>query len=263
MKKKYAIALLSFALLLTNNNLIAKNKKSTKDIYQFVVYHFKTTDQLAVTENYVKNTYLPALHSLGFKQVGVFTPIANDTAIDKRLYIMVTYSNIEQIEKTASQLIDNQLIKSDSTSYSNAAFNKIPYERMESIILTAFPNMTNMRVPSLTGARANRVYELRSYEAPTERYYQQKVKMFNDGGEVKLFERLQFHAVFYGSVLSGSRMPNLMYMTTFNNKTERDEHWKKFSSDPEWKTLSALPEYLNTVSKADIMFLRPTEYSDF
>lgn len=242
---------------------MAKNKKSTKDIYQIIVYHFKTADQLGITENYVKNTYLPALHSLGFKQVGVFTPVANDTAIDKRLYIMVTYSNIQQIETTASQLLENQLIKSDSSSYSNAAFNKLPYERMESIILTAFPDMTNMRVPSLTGNRADRVYELRSYESPTEKYYHQKVKMFNEGGEVTLFERLKFHAVFYASVLSGSHMPNLMYMTTFNNKAERDEHWKNFSSDPEWKRLSALPEYLNTVSKADIMFLRPTDYSDF
>ena len=138
MKNKCLLAILSFALLLNSNSLMAKNKKSAKDIYQIVVYHFKTTDQLDITENYVKNVYLPALHNLGFKQIGVFTPIANDTAIDKRLYIIVTYSNIQQIETTSSQLLDNQFIKSDSSSYSNAAFNKIPYERMESIILTAF-----------------------------------------------------------------------------------------------------------------------------
>jgi hypothetical protein len=35
------------------------------------------------------------------------------------------------------------------------------------------------------------------------------------GGEVPLFVRLGFNAVFYGEVIVGSHMPNLMYMTTF------------------------------------------------
>jgi hypothetical protein len=106
------------------------------------------------------------------------------------------------------------------------------------------------------------VYELRSYEGHTEKIYQNKVKMFNDGDEVGLFKRLGFNAVFYGEVLSGSRMPNLMYMTTFESKEERDAHWKAFSADPQWKTLSAMPEYQKNVSKNVQIFLRPTQYSD-
>ena len=86
--------------------------------------------------------------------------------------------------------------------------------------------------------------------------------MFNEGGEVTLFKRLGFNAVFYGEVLSGSRMPNLMYMTTFENQASRDEHWKAFSNDPEWKKLSSMPEYQNNVSKINIYFVYPTEYSD-
>jgi hypothetical protein len=58
-------------------------------------------------------------------------------------------------------------------------------------------------------------------------------------------------------------MPNLMYMTSFENKEARDMHWKSFSADPEWKKLSALPEYQHNVSHIDITFLRPTLYSDF
>ncbi len=86
--------------------------------------------------------------------------------------------------------------------------------------------------------------------------------MFNVGGEVALFERLNFNAIFYGEVLFGSKMPNLMYMTSFENKAARDEHWKTFSSDSFWKTLSARPEYQKNVSKIDIQFLTPAEYSD-
>ena len=38
--------------------------------------------------------------------------------------------------------------------------------------------------------------------------------------------------MFYASVLAGARMPNLMYMTTFENQAERDAHWKTFGDDP-------------------------------
>ena len=58
-------------------------------------------------------------------------------------------------------------------------------------------------------------------------------------------------------------MPNLMYMTSFENKTDRDAHWKTFSNDSAWKKLSAMPEYQNNVSHIDIRFLYPTDYSDF
>ena len=67
---------------------------------------------------------------------------------------------------------------------------------------------------------------------------------------------------FYGEVVSGPTMPNLMYMTTFENKADRDAHWDKFRSDPYWKELSSLPQYQNNVSKNVTLFLYPTDYSD-
>ena len=88
--------------------------------------------------------------------------------------------------------------------------------------------------------------------------------MFNEGGEIKLFKRLGFNAVFYASVVSGSKMPNLMYMITFENMTEHDAHWKAFGSSPEWKSLIAMPEYENkvSVSHIDSVLMHSTDYSD-
>ena len=122
--------------------------------------------------------------------------------------------------------------------------------------------MPDFAIPKLTGSVAEKIYEFRSYESSTEKLYRSKVDMFNAGGEVALFERLQFNAVFYGAVLSGAQMPNLVYMTSFNNQAERDAKWKVFSADPEWKSLSAMPKYLNTVSHADIILMHATPYSD-
>ena len=119
-----------------------------------------------------------------------------------------------------------------------------------------------MEIPKLTSPHTEHIFELRSYESATEKLYANKVQMFNRGGEIPLFKRLNFNAVFYAEVISGCHMPNLMYMTSFENKNVRDEFWKTFGSDPEWKHLSSMPEYQHNVSKADIILTHPTAYSD-
>ena len=134
---------------------------------------------------------------------------------------------------------------------------------MENILLKAFPLAPFMNLPKLSSPKTERFFELRSYESPSETYFTSKVKMFNEGGEIPLFKRLNFNAVFYASVISGSRMPNLMYMTSYENKADRDEHWKSFMTAPEWKVVSALQEYQGNVSKNEQIFLHSTSYSDY
>jgi hypothetical protein len=134
---------------------------------------------------------------------------------------------------------------------------------MESILLQAFPDMPRHAVPqAFRGPKPERIYELRSYEGPTEKLFANKVRMFNAGGEIPLFARLGFNGVFYASVLVGSHMPNLMYMTAFDNMAARDQHWKDFFNDPFWKQLLADPQYQHNVSHVDIVFLHPADYSE-
>ncbi|MNY44017.1 hypothetical protein D3C86_1790090 [compost metagenome] len=128
--------------------------------------------------------------------------------------------------------------------------------------MNAFEKSPKFNLPSLTAAKKERVYEFRSYEGPTERISANKIRMFNSGDEVGLFKRLGFNAVFYGQVVAGSSMPNLMYMTTFENRADRDKHWDAFRKDDYWRKLSAMPEYQNNVSKGNTWFLYPTDYSD-
>ncbi len=231
------------------------------EFYQIKIYHLKTQAQVARVDSFLSTAWLPALHRAGIRQVGVFKPIDQDTA-DLRLYVLIPFKSLEQFEKLPAQLERDAVYRKSGSSYINAEYNNTPYARIESILLKAFSGMAKLEAPGLTGPKKDRVYELRSYEGPTEKYYVNKVKMFNDGDEIGLFRRLGFNAVFYGEVLAGSRMPNLMYMTAFKDQADRDAHWKTFSGDPEWKRLSALQEYKNNVSKNEKFFLRPTEYSD-
>jgi len=265
LNKKIILAISGITLFtLCFMSMNAQNRKRNQsDYYQIKVYHLKNQDQINKTEEYLKNAFLPALHRNRIKKVGIFKLIDNDTAMDKRIYVFIPSSSLEKLSSLDEQLFRDRQLRSDGATYFNLAYNTPPYERIETIMLKAFTGMPNFVTPSLTSPLSERIYELRSYENPTENLHYKKIKMFNEGGEINIFSRLNFNAVFYADVIAGCRMPNIMYMTTFNNKADRDEHWKQFSADAEWKKLSGETEYLNSVSKHDINFLRPVEYSDF
>jgi hypothetical protein len=261
MKRTGNLLKVTLVIFLLPAALMARAFEPARYYYQLKIYHLKTQAQEDKLDHYLKDAYLPALHKAGISQVGVFKAMTQDT--EKRVYVLIPYASWNKLENTDKNLINDKAYLADGKEYINAVYNDLPYTRMETIILKAFPKWPAPTLPNLSAAKAERVYELRSYESPTEEYNVNKVKMFNDGGETVLFNRLEFNAVFYAEVLAGSHMPNLMYMTTFNSKQDRDKHWETFSNDPEWKTLVAKPEYQHNVSKADIIFLHPAEYSDF
>ena len=124
-------------------------------------------------------------------------------------------------------------------------------------------NMPILTPSSAKGERSKRVYALRSYESATEALYKNKIKMFNKGGEIVLFDKLGFNAVFYGEVLVGANTPNLMYMVTFDNAESEKAQWKTFVASEEWKKLSKDLQYQYNLSKIDNLSLYPTEYSDY
>jgi hypothetical protein len=237
--------------------------KPTREFYQLTVYHFGTTEQEKALDNYLQSALLPALHRLGMLQVGVFKALANDTATDKILYVLTIIPSLDMATKLPLKLQGDKTYLKAGAEYIEAKYTAPAYHRMETILLQAFPLAPQLQTPVLKAPKKDRVYELRSYESATEKIFANKVHMFNEGDEVGLFKRLNFNASFYASVIAGGKMPNLMYMTSFENMADRDAHWKSFVEDPHWKKISTMPEYQHNVSHADIIFLRPAPYSDF
>jgi hypothetical protein len=258
--KKFFLILVPVLLILSSWK---NDKKKEREYYQLTVYHFSTPSQEKTLDTYFQNALLPALHRNGIKTVGVFKLWANDTSADKLMYVFIPLHSLDRIIKISEQLKKDEQYNLAAADFLNADYKNPPYARTETIVLHAFPLAPQMQLPSLQSTKRNRVYELRSYESATEKKFESKVKMFNEGDEIGLFKRLNFNAVFYSEVIAGSKMPNLMYMTSFENRADRDAHWKSFGSDSVWKKLSAMPEYQNNVSHIDISFLYPANYSDF
>jgi len=250
--------ILFFALIFSAN---AQNQDL--EFYQLKTYFLKNDNQEKTVDSYLKDAYLPALKRAGIENVGVFKTISNDNSDSLKIYILIPFKSLEQFLTLDSMIAQDKSYVSAGANYINAKHDKAPYERISSTLMKAFTEMPVMQTSKVKGPRKNRVYELRSYESATEAIYQNKVDMFNAGGEVELFESLGFNAVFYAEVISGDRMPNLMYMTTFENMESRDAHWDAFRTAPKWLKLKVEPKYQNNVSKADIILLYPTEYSDY
>ena len=231
--------------------------------YEIRIYRVNQAAGLETIENYLKDAFIPAVHRAGISNVGVFKPIETDTAFGKMIYVFIPYKTADQFTSLLIALDNDKVFQEAGKAFLDAPYNDPPFIRYESVFLKAFKNMPEFRVPSYTTPRKDRIYELRSYESATEAKAAKKIEMFNEGGEIGIFEKVGSNAAFYAKVLYGSRMPRLMYMTTYADMKSHDEHWVAFRNSIEWKTLSGKEEYKNSTSKTNPYLLHPTDYSDF
>ncbi len=232
--------------------------------YEIRIYTISGPAQEKMVDAYLKDAYIPALHRAGISKVGVFKPVETDTAgYGKLVYLFIPFKTMQQYAELPGILEKDKVYTAAGKSFVDAPFDNPPYQRHQSILLKAFLFMPEFAAPSFTTPVSERIYELRSYESATEAKAAKKIDMFNQGGEIALFEKLKFNAVFYGEALAGNQKPNLMYMTTFSDMKSHDELWKAFGGSPEWKKISGLEEYKNTVSTIHVHLLHPTSYSDF
>lgn len=243
-------------------SLLFSSFSEAQEFYEIKLYLIDEPEQEIQIDNYLKNAYIPALNKAGIDNIGVFKPIKDDTIhYGKRIYVLTPFKSIQQfLEIPGSLKNNNQYIKM-AHEYLNAPHDKSPYRRIETTFLKAFKNMPLMKLPQLKGSFKDHIYELRSYESATESLLEKKIHMFNEGGEIPLFDSLNFNAVFFAEVLIGSKTPNLMYMTSFDSMEARDKHWELFFSSEKWKELIAKKYYDNSVSKAEIFLLNRTSYS--
>jgi hypothetical protein len=235
---------------------------SAQEFYELKKYSIAGPEQEKRLDNYLKNAYIPAVKKTGIKHIGVFKPVPSDTEnFGKSVFVLTPFASLSQFEKLPAVLAKNKEYLSAGKDYIDAPYDKPAYQRIEGTLMRAFMGEPRYKQSKLKSPPSDRVYELRSYEGPTEKIYQNKVEMFHKG-EFEIFDRLGFNAVFYGEVLAGKDQPNLVYMTTFENMKARDEHWDAFRSDAGWLKLKAHPDYQNNVSGRWTYLLYPTDYSD-
>ncbi len=249
------------AMLMLLLSISAFGQGENRNFYQIKVFRYQEDHQRERLEKYFEKAYLPALHRAGIEKVGVFKPIEGKNEETRYVMVFIPLESMDQFLAMDQLLAADGIYLEAGKDYLDAAHDQPPYTRIESTLLRAFSGFPKLGEPVQEGARKNRVYELRSYQASTEKLYERKVEMFNEG-ESDLFVRLGFQPLFFGEVLSSTHMPHLMYMTTFENEASQEEKWDAFRVHPDWIGMKDLERYLNTVSHIDRYLLYPAEYSD-
>jgi len=174
-------------LLLTVSVAMAQPKASR--YFQLNVYSYSNQTQEQVLEQYLQNAFVPTAHALGFASVGVFKAIANDTAVVKKLYVLLAAKSAAALLQLPAKMLQHKPYTTQAATWLNHEQQQTAYDRIETILLQAFAMSEGLVMPNLTGPRSERVYELRSYESSTEALYRNKVHMFNEGDETITVQR--------------------------------------------------------------------------
>lgn len=231
-----------------------------REYYLLRRYQLLWGPRVRAAHSFFRDALLPALNRLGIKPVGVFTTrIGPDTPAIHVLMPCASLETLANIEEHLGQ--DTEYLKAGD-AFLNAPSLQPSYVRVQATLLRALEGWPKLVLPAATAQRGPRLFELRTYETFTEQDQTRKLEMINTG-YYPIFREAGFWQVFYGNTLVGARMPDLTYMLSFPDLTEREKYWAAFFASPGWKKLSTLPRYTfeQIVSKVSNIILSPTDYS--
>ena len=121
--------------LLTSTMLQAQDS----DYYLLKTYLFSDNDQGERILKYLEDAYVPSMHELGHHDVGVFSLIGNDTAVVKKIFVLVPSHELTTLIHAENQLINYDKHLMRGMDYWATAHDKPAFDRIESSISTAYP----------------------------------------------------------------------------------------------------------------------------
>jgi hypothetical protein len=211
-----------------------------REFYQLRRYNLVSGPQLKVTENYFSGALMPALARMGLGPVGAFKlDIGPETPA---YYLLIPGPSVETLVELDLRLAEDAEFLKAADTFWNATAAAPAFQRAEISLLAAFTGWPGVTPPPAAATKGKRIFQLRTYESPSDGEHVRKVEMFHSG-EFEIFLKAGFHPVFFGDTLVGSRMPNLTYMLSFADLTELDAKWDVFRNDPAWKKLSSDPRF--------------------
>jgi hypothetical protein len=231
-----------------------------REFYQIRRYNLMSGPQLKLTENYFSNALIPALGRMGMGPAGALKlDIGEQTPA---YYLIIPGPSVETLATLDLKLAEDQAFLDAAAPFWNATAIAPAFERVEISLLEAFAGWPKLTPPAAAATKGKRMFQLRTYESPSNGDHVRKVEMFHSG-EFDIFLKAGFHPVFFGDTLIGARMPNLTYMLSFADTAELEAKWDVFRGDPAWKKLSASPRFAfdQIVSNINNLMLSPLDCS--
>ena len=210
------------------------------EYYQIRRYQLHSGPQTTLTQSYFADALIPALSRLGLGPIGAFQ--ADIGSQSPAYYLLIPSASIEALAQITLRLAADPAFLKAADPFWNAPASAPSFDRVETSLLSAFSGWPRLTPPPATAAKSKRIFQMRTYESPSEQAHIRKVEMFHSG-EFACFQAAGFHPVFFGDTLIGSRMPCLTYMLSLSSIDEYNARWDAFRNHPDWKKLSANPRY--------------------
>jgi hypothetical protein len=217
-------------------------------------YRVDSAEKQAILAKYLETAALPAWGRMGVGPVGVFKEIGDDAT--SALHVLLTYKSLAAFGEERAKLEADADYQKNAVEYFAASLEDPSFERIDSELLLGFEAHPQVTPPT----KKPSVYELRTYESKSEERARAKIKMFNNG-EMPIFVKCGFEAVFYGEALVGPNLPHLKYMLAAPDMDANARGWREFINHPDWAAMKDLPEYKDTVSKVTRVYLEALPFS--
>ena len=241
-RRKFLSASLAASALALTRKASPQTAAATggREYYQLRRYFLQNGAQTKLTESYFNDALVPALTRMGMGPVGAFKlDYGPETPT---YYLLIPARSVETLVTVDLKLADDAEFLKIADSFWNAPASAPAYVRVDSQLMAAFEGWPRITPPPGSATKAKRIFQLRTYESPSDRDHVRKVEMFHKG-EFDYFKNAGFHPVFFGDTLVGPRMPNLTYMLSLDKLEDMNKEWEAFGADPGWKKLSASDRY--------------------
>ena len=260
MKQLLLFQFASLALCLCLTNQAAADHHKEKQILEVRTYYLVDEAAEEKLDEYLGDALIPALERQGLGPIGAFDQVdpAEDAGV--QVVLLIPGSSVDAVVRAESKLLQDEVYLAAAKAYLDTPRKQAVVKRIKSELLESFDCWPKVTVPEQKKANKDRLFELRVYESSTEKLGQLKVEMFN-AGEVPIFLASDIMPVFMGKALIGDKMPNLTYMTVFDDAAAQSKGWDAFRVNPDWKVLSKNKKYAGTVSKIHKSNWKPKSYS--
>lgn len=228
---------------------------ATREFYQIRKYELRN-GQTAGAQAYFADALIPALNRMGATKVGTFAlSIGPETPT---YYVLIPSTSPEMLLELNLRLAADAQFTKATASFWSAPATAPAFQREDVTMLSAFNGFPTLNAPK----PGKRIFQLRTYESPSFAAHVKKVEMF-ETAEIAIFQKNGLTPVFFAHNLTGSRLPSLTYMLTFEDTAELNAHWSAFASDPAWKELSHKPGYTDAeiVNNITNLYLSPLQSS--
>ncbi|HLX63730.1 MAG TPA: NIPSNAP family protein [Planctomycetota bacterium] len=236
----------------------ADDKSAAREFYELRAYTLKDEAQRKLVDEYLEKAFIPAMNRFGANPIGVFA----DPRPNTPLYVLAAFPSLDGWLKAADGLMSDAEHNKAGAALLTADKANPPYERIESSLLQAFEGWPKLIPPPQTKDKKPRIFQLRTYESPSEATGKKKIEMFHKG-EMDAFKRAGCNPVFFSECLIGTKRPNLTYMLAFDDEPAQKKAWGAFVKDPDFHKMISMPEYSDKsiIRAINNSILTPTVYS--